>query len=340
MNGKRNGPGKPPGPAAPFVSRPSPQAHQTDLVLRRMGFDGQRVGTAPAIQTSSFTGSPAQSPRPNRTAETALARRDWLLSVMERQRSLSTAASALIRCEGITAEQFLEHFYAPSRPCVIAGALADWPALQLWTPEYLRDTVGDAPVEFQGRREAAGDFELAKDRHKQTLPFSAYLDLIEANPGNDAYVTAYNSSANRAAFAPLMRDVRPLPNLLGPGEGMLWVGPAGTFTPLHFDLTNNLLIQITGRKRVLLVPPSQTRLLSHHRHVFSDVHDLEDEACMKRHPLAQQVQPYVVTLEAGDMLFIPVGWWHQVRSLDFSVMMTCINFLWPNNAWQDYPADS
>ncbi len=222
---------------------------------------------------------------------------------------------------------------------MIAGAIADWPALAKWTPDYLRRTVGDAPVEFQGGRDEAGDFELAKDRHKRTAPFSAYLDLIETNSGNDAYVTAYNSAANQAAFAPLMADIRPIPSLLGPGEGMLWVGPAGTFTPLHFDLTNNLLIQISGRKRVMLVSPNQTKLMANKRHVFGEVHDLEDPACMARQPQAKDVRPYLVTLEPGDMLFIPVGWWHQVRGLDFSVMMTCANFLWPNDGWQDFPTE-
>jgi hypothetical protein len=280
----------------------------------------------------------ANPPEPDATSLT-LARREWILGVMERQRRVSPAASALMRCENLSGEQFRDHFYAPGRPCVIAGAISDWPALSKWTPDYLRTVVGDAPVEFQGGRDQAGDFELAKDRHKRVAAFSAYLDLIENMPGNDAYVTAYNSAANRAAFAPLMADIRPIPHLLGPGEGMLWVGPAGTFTPLHFDLTNNLLIQITGRKRVMLVSPNQTRLMAHRRHVFSDVHDLEDPACMARHPQAQGVQPYIVTLEPGDMLFIPVGWWHQVRALEFSVMMTCTNFLWPNDAYEDFPSD-
>ncbi|MBO9671755.1 MAG: cupin-like domain-containing protein, partial [Sphingobium sp.] len=106
-----------------------------------------------------------------------------------------------------------------------------------------------------------------------------------------------------------------------------------------FDLTNNLLIQITGRKRIALVSPAQTRLMAHRRHVFSDVHDLESADCMARHPQAKDVRPYIVELQPGEMLYLPVGWWHQVRSLDFSVMMTCTNFLWPNEAWQDYPSE-
>lgn len=323
-----------------FLSDPQPaplRDQRMDMALRQTGFEGARTPAGPLIQTSSFTGRPAATDRSE--AALALARRDWMLAVRERQRRLSPIASALMRCEGLTAEQFRDHFYAPGRPCVIAGAIADWPAVNLWTPTYLREKVGAAPVEFQGGRSGAGDFELAKDRHKRVAPFADYLDLIENSPGNDAYVTAYNSAANRAAFAPLMADTRPISTLLGPGEGMLWIGPAGTFTPLHFDLTNNLLVQITGRKRIHLVSPEQTGLMAHRRHVFSDVHDLEDADCVARHAQAQGVRPYIVTLEPGEMLYIPVGWWHQVRSLDFSVMMTCTNFLWPNDAYQDFPAD-
>lgn len=306
-----------------------------DMTLRKIGFDGARAPDAkPMPATSTSTGQGTSS-----AVAVQLARREWLLGTQERQRRLSALAGGLLRTNGMDSQQFLDHFYAPGRPCVIGGAIDHWPALSRWTPAYLRETVGKALVEFQGGRDKAGDFELAKDRHKQRLPFTAYMDLIENNPGNDAYVTAYNSAANVAAFTPLMADVGDVPCALGPGQGMLWVGPGGTFTPLHFDLTNNLLIQITGRKHVHLIAPADTRYLYHNRHVFSDVHDIQDAAQLDRHPLARQARPYDVVLEPGDMLYIPIGWWHQVRSLDFSVMMTCTNFLWPNEGYQDFPSD-
>ena len=38
--------------------------------------------------------------------------------------------------------------------------------------------------------------------------------------------------------------------------GMFWIGPAGTLTALHHDLTNNFIAQVTGRKMFKLLPPS------------------------------------------------------------------------------------
>jgi hypothetical protein len=32
-----------------------------------------------------------------------------------------------------------------------------------------------------------------------------------------------------------------------------------------------------------------------------------------------------------DRLFIPVGWWHHVRSLSVSISTTFTGFVWPNH---------
>jgi hypothetical protein len=35
---------------------------------------------------------------------------------------------------------------------------------------------------------------------------------------------------------------------------------------------------------------------------------------------------------------MPIGWWHQVKSLDFSVTITYTNFRWPNEMYRTYPS--
>jgi hypothetical protein len=187
-------------------------------------------------------------PRPDDMARD-LARREWVLAATQRQRLLSPRNRAIPRMSPISSEQFLDEFYAPGNPVIIEGAISKWPALSRWTPDYLKKAVGAAEVEFQGGRNAAPDFELAKDRHKQTMPFDAFIDLITSDgAGNDAYITAYNASSNQRALQALHADLGPIEAYLTDGPGMLWIGPAGTFTPLHFDLTNNLLAQVVGSK--------------------------------------------------------------------------------------------
>jgi ribosomal protein L16 Arg81 hydroxylase len=118
---------------------------------------------------------------------------------------------------------------------------------------------------------------------------------------------------------------------------MMWIGPAGTFTPLHFDLTNNLIVQVVGTKKVIMSPPSQTQRLYNYRHVFSAVHDITDEGQLARYPLARGAQTIEIDLHAGEILFVPIGWWHQVTALDFSVTLTHTNFRWPNEGHESFP---
>ena len=297
-----------------------------------------------ALRQIDFGAARASAPPPAPLAPSkaqgdtlALKRLDWLMDVQERQRALSPYASGLLTAENLSGEDFLHSFYAPGRPVLIKGAIAQWPALDRWTPDYLAHKVGDAVIEYQGGRSSAQDYEVRKDRHRKRAPFDQFIALARKG-GNDAYLTAYNSAANGPALRVLEADMGPIDAYLTRAPGMLWIGGAGAFTPLHFDLTNNLLAQVSGTKRVILIPPSQTRRLAHRSHVFSAVCDVTDEAQLTLFPQARDILRYDVLLSPGDLLFIPIGWWHQVRTDSFATMLTYTNFHWPNVGHEHYPA--
>ena len=135
--------------------------------------------------------------------------------------------------------------------------------------------IGDTPVDVQWGRDS-------RRRITRTIPTalpdacgrSATLRerLRSPAPSNDFYVTANNDDGNRAAFAPLFDEVGDIPEILEPGgakNGFLWIGPKGTVTPWHHDLTNNLLLQVVGRKRVRMVASEDTPAMRNHRHCYS-----------------------------------------------------------------------
>ncbi len=278
---------------------------------------------------------------PVRPKDEQLAKRDWLLGVQQDLRRLSPRLDRIDRVAGITPEDFLDRYYAANWPVILCGEMTGWPALDLWSPAYLADRLGDAEVEYQGGRSGNPRYELDKDHHRRTASFDAFLKMIEA-PGNDAYLTAYNSGATHAALRPIRPDLGRIDKLLSHGadadEGMLWIGPEGSFTPLHHDLTNNLLAQIVGRKHVVLAPPAEASKLANVVHVFSEVGDLLSAAARERFPGIADVRKAEIILEPGEMLFLPIGWWHQVRALDFSVSATYTNFRWRNDWHASYPA--
>ncbi len=324
--------------------------HRAKLRLRR--FDSSATPDLPAAPDDDAppqTAAPVSSNTPHAASEEndalrlALAKREWLLETLERQRDLAPGLTIIERRSGLSTEEFLARYYAANRPVILTGEMADWPALARWTPEYLKTAIGARPIEFQGGRTRDRQFEMNKDAHRQEAPFDVFIDqILRPGAGNDAYLTAYNSERNAEVLSALHGDLGFLDKFLDRQaalpHGMMWIGPAGTVTSLHHDLTNNFIAQIVGRKRIRLAPAAEVGKIYNVRHVFSEIPDLEaPDVDLARHPRLAELRLYDVLLEPGEILFVPLGWWHQVKSLDFSVTVTFTNFRWGNDSYVDYP---
>lgn len=116
---------------------------------------------------------------------------------------------------------------------------------------------------------------------------------------------------------------------LGDGGVFFWYGPAGTVTSLHHDTSNIFMAQVRGRKRVRLISPTELEFLYNDIGVFSPIDC--DNPDLARWPQFAKVEVREVQLAPGDVLFIPVGWWHHVRALDVSITVSFTNFVFPNH---------
>ena len=98
----------------------------------------------------------------------------------------------------------------------------------------------------------------------------------------------------------------------------LWLsGWRGSKSSVHYDAFHNLLVVVAGEKRVLLWSPAETaNLYPHQLGSESGNHSSVDVTQPDRHPRfrAAQGRAIAVTLHAGDALYIPEGFWHQVDS--------------------------
>uniref|UniRef100_A0A2D4LDR2 JmjC domain-containing protein n=1 Tax=Micrurus spixii TaxID=129469 RepID=A0A2D4LDR2_9SAUR len=86
---------------------------------------------------------------------------------------------------------------------------------------------------------------------------------------------------------------------------------------------DNFLIQVTGKKRVVLFSPRDAPYL-YLSGTKSEVLDV-DKPNMKKYPLFIKARRYECQLEAGDVLFIPALWFHNVTSEEFGVG---VNVFW------------
>lgn len=229
----------------------------------------------------------------------------------------------------LSGTEFRERYVRTRTPVIICDMMSEWPASYLWTQNYLVAVVGDQEVEVMSNREQDARFEQQMDNHRTRMAFSQFAEIaFSPQLTNNTYMVANNQFMNTPAGHRLMQDVINEPEYFvpseWPGRVFFWFGPGGTVTPLHYDVLDIVLTQVRGTKRVRLISPDQTHLLYNSEGVYSDV-DLENPD-FSRFPLWRHVRPVEFDLRAGEMLFLPQGHWHHVRSLEPSISVSFTNF--------------
>lgn len=271
-----------------------------------------------------------------------LNKRHWLLQTCDALAALDPRYSKQIEKRSTPDfDIFVREYYSKLLPVVLTNGFDHWPARSKWNPEYFAKTVGDKVIEVQFNRAQDRHYERNSRKYKQKMRMDEFCHLVvDGGESNDYYLTANNNQANLSELALLFDDVGNFGNgYRTPGttktSSHLWFGPKGAFTPLHHDLTNNMLVQIYGRKKLTLIPAFQVQYLYNDKHVYSatDFPDIDIE----RFPKMKDVTPIEVVLNPGEAVFIPIGWWHCVESLDVSISISFTDFVSVNTFFKSFP---
>lgn len=257
-----------------------------------------------------------------------------LLDARQRMSRLGRSFTTIDRCERLSRQQFLEQYYAANRPVVMTGLTDAWPALKLWTADYLKKALGDAEAEIMTGLDANRRCELNLQQHRRVVRFADYVDMVFGGGAtNDHYLVANNQFFQRPECRRLLDDLTVFEDYLDPalldGRCFLWFGPGGTVTPLHHDACNIMMAPVFGRKRLYVIPADQWQYVYNTTGFFSDV-DCENPD-FERWPYFRYATVIELTLEPGDVMFMPVGWWHHVRTIEPSAMISFTNFVFPNS---------
>jgi hypothetical protein len=230
-----------------------------------------------------------------------------------------------------TADEFQRRYVDAARPVILEGLARDWPARTKWTLPYFKATFGQArhPV-----RSSDDEFEYlhgsARYKAKESRPMllGDYFDLVgRVKAGDPRPPYLGNISLTRpplsGVLGHMLADVRFPPYFAGKGEQevRVWLGAAGQRSMIHNDGYHNLNVQLTGEKRFLLFAPEE------YVHLYTEMQNPScwgspvdfDAPDLAKYPLFAEARGQEGTLGAGDLLYIPLFWWHGVRALAMSI---------------------
>ena len=321
--------------------------------VRRDGYFDQKIFGPPVRPSSSGSILPIERPRAGSTtgergwqsqtscrcstppSPDAAAHATALLDLYSELYRQSRRAKMVDVLTAITAEEFYEGYYYASRPCVLKGRMRSSPAVREWTPQFFGQGYSAVPVQVTMHREADADYEVNFARTTRTIALGEFIQRLEAEPqSNDYYLVARNFFFDNPALQTLRKDLHPPPDIIDTdddrrGVVKLWFGPKGTVTPLHYDEHSILFCQIYGRKHFKLIPPFDTPKLYVRQHFYSAVDPAQPD--VRRYPAFLQANVVDVFLEPGDILFLPVGWWHWAKAQDISISATFCSFRVPGS---------
>lgn len=229
-------------------------------------------------------------------------------------------------------------------PVLLKGLVGAWPAVQagraapLGICDYLRRFDRGVEVMATKTRAAARgvmgyndgltDFAFVKAR----MGLAEFMANLQAYLPLDAAPAIAAQCAKVSEVIPGFLDENPLRALPGVVPNF-WLGNALT-VPAHHDHPYNLACVVAGRRRFTLFAPQQVGNL----YIGPLEHTPSGAPISVVHPKSPDFERYpryrealaaslVAEMEAGDALYIPPLWFHQVEALEKVNLL--VNYWWP-----------
>jgi Cupin-like domain len=214
--------------------------------------------------------------------------------------------------------ELLAPFVYRRQPALFARAV---PAsvCQAWSPDALKATSGDLIVRIE--KSAVGTQVPAFGKNggrfeRVRQPLGSVVDALN-EPG-----PPYLYASSLRVHQDLPQMVAHLPALglplAGAPEPILFLGQQGTGSHWHYDASYNFLLVLHGVKVAILRSPSAFRELAP-TPFWAPLPHFSSRGVGDQGASSTGL---TVRLEPGDGLFIPPGWWHQVRNESPSVSVT------------------
>lgn len=256
---------------------------------------------------------------------------------------MSHSPEEIPQCD-LTPERFRHEVVESCQPKILRGLVAGWPAVRAASESpralvsYLATFDNGARVEaFFGDPAIAGKYYYGEELEgfnfeRRMLRFSdalqAIVDAVQEPTGRSVYAGSIPCRDCLPGFA----AGNPMPLLAPETAPRIWLGTASNVSS-HYDTFDNLACVFAGRRRFTLYAPQLISRLYpgpiDHTMAGPPVSlAASSPADDRRFPLFREVrdQAWVCELGAGDALYLPKLWWHQVEALE--PLNGLVNYWW------------
>ena len=238
---------------------------------------------------------------------------------------MSLNLSQIDRVKSITKEDFIKNYFKLQKPVVIERFIEDWPAYSKWNLAYVKQVAGDKIVPLYDDRPV--DFKDGFNEPHATMKMSEYVDLLKREP-TKFRIFLWNVLKEVPV---LQKDFR-FPDFglrLMKGLPMLFFGGTNSHTFMHYDidLANIFHFHFEGKKEVILFDQKQNKYLYKVPYSLIVREDIDfSNPDFEKWPALKKVKGYKTTLEHGQVLYMPEGYWHYMKYITpgFSMSLRAI----------------
>ena len=225
------------------------------------------------------------------------------------------------RRKALTPEAFQNEYFKPQKPVVLEGLIKDWPAFNKWNLDYMKQVAGEKIVPLYDDRPV--QHEDGFNEPHARMKMADYIDLLKSEP------TKYRIFLwNVLKEVPdLQRDFSfPAMGIkLMKGLPMLFFGGRDSHTFMHYDidLANIFHFHFDGTKECILFPQTQNKLLYKIPHSLITHESINfSNPDYDTWPALKHVSGYKASLNHGDALYIPEGYWHYMKYISPGISMS------------------
>jgi hypothetical protein len=244
-------------------------------------------------------------------------------------------------------KEFITDVLPLFRPTIFKGLVNNWPALNkaknstVELVEYIKTfDTGRSAITYQGPTSIKGQFFYQRDlksvnfdRVSQTV--SSALDALISHTNTPNPPSLYTGSIIIPDHIPGFEKENLCEFAGKTAIPRIWMGNQA-IVPTHYDMLDNIVCVVSGRRRFTLFPPDQLSNL----YVGPIDYTLSgqpislvklNEPDFEKYPRFKYAmeKAEIADLEPGDALYIPKLWWHHVESFD--PINIIVNYWWDQN---------